>query len=170
MTEPVHRRRGRPLKFGHPGEVVAVTLPRGVIARLRKIHPDLGWAIVALAEGQPPVSEREARRPSDADLVSVAGGRSLIVVNIDAVKNLEGIDILRLNGRQGFLAFPPGAGLAELEVAIVDRLDEKKGSPRELAALSALRLQIKKWRRDPSLRFGVRSIIVAERKRLARKM
>jgi hypothetical protein len=43
-------KRGRPQKFGRPSQVVALTLPEDVLRGLRKIHHDLGWAIVALFE------------------------------------------------------------------------------------------------------------------------
>ena len=42
--------RGRPLKFGRPARLLALTLPDDVVKGLRRIHPDPGWAIVSLYE------------------------------------------------------------------------------------------------------------------------
>ena len=44
------RKRGRPPKFGRPGQVVALTLPEEVVAGLRRIDPDVAWAVVRLYE------------------------------------------------------------------------------------------------------------------------
>ncbi len=46
----VGRKRGRPPKFGRPSEVVALTLPEEVVSGLRRLHPDLAWAVVTLVE------------------------------------------------------------------------------------------------------------------------
>ena len=46
-------RRGRPSKFGRPSQVVALTLPEDVLRGLRKVHSDVGWAIVSLLEKSP---------------------------------------------------------------------------------------------------------------------
>src|SRR5579872_5190556 len=48
-------KRGRPPKFGRPGQFVALTLPEEVVAGLRRIDADLAWAVVRLFE-------KEARR------------------------------------------------------------------------------------------------------------
>ena len=44
------KQRGRPLKFGRPARLLALTLPHDVVAALRRIHPDPAWAIVSLYE------------------------------------------------------------------------------------------------------------------------
>jgi len=74
-------KRGRPLTFGRPGQVVALTLPEEVVAGLERIDGDIAWAVVRLYE-------REARRTTAAhperavaELVCIADRRSLIVVN-----------------------------------------------------------------------------------------
>src|SRR5205814_914451 len=47
MARVSRHKRGRPPKFGRPSRLVALTLPTQVIRGLRKLHPDLAWAIVA---------------------------------------------------------------------------------------------------------------------------
>ena len=72
-------RRGRPSKFGRPSQVVALTLPEDVLRGLRKVHSDVGWAIVSLLEKSPaPRSDRSDALP-DVALVTIADRRALIV-------------------------------------------------------------------------------------------
>jgi hypothetical protein len=75
----VRRKRGRPPKFGRPSEVVALTLPEEVVRGLRQIHPDIAWAVVTLFEGKG--TTRVAKRTPDAELVTIGGRQSLIVIN-----------------------------------------------------------------------------------------
>lgn len=162
-------RRGRPPKFGRPGQVVAVTLPAEVVRGLRRINPDLAWAIVRLFErrenrertdkGVTPV---RAHRP-DSELVSVADGRSLIVVNHSVLKQLPGVSVIPLDDDRAFLAFDRDASIADLELAIIERLKNRSVNGRERKALSELRAHVQRWRHDPKLHCEMRSIIVVEK-------
>jgi len=154
-------KRGRPLKFGQPGQAVAVTLPSEVVRGLRKVHPDLGWAIVALFQKKR--LSLNGRPAADFELVKVAGRRSLIVVNRDVFKQLPGINVIPLHGNRAFLALEPGRGIADLELAVLDRLSDSAVDEAEHKALERLRSQLRKWRRDRTLRFEARAIIVVER-------
>jgi hypothetical protein len=158
-----HAKRGRPSKFGRPSCVVALTLPTDVVRGLRKMDTDLGWAIVGMFEKRP---ARTAASPAerDADLVTIADRKSLIVVNRETFKHLPGIHVVPLHGNKAFLAMDAGRGLTDLEIAVVDRLDEAV-DPGERKALSKLRSQLKNWRRDRGLRFQSRAIIVVEHRR-----
>jgi hypothetical protein len=162
MKASPHRRRGRPTKFGRPGQVVALTLPEEVVCGLRRIHPDLGWAIVALFEKAPRPASAVRAQP-DAELVTIADRRSLIVVNRAVVKSLPGINIIPLQGNRAFLALDLGHGTSDLELAVVDRLEDRSVDPRERKALRTLRSQLRIWRHDRTLRFHSRAIIVVER-------
>ena len=108
------------------------------------------------------LTRRRTERP-DSQLVSVANGRSLIVVNRDVLKQLPGINVIPLHDNRAFLAFDHGASMADLELAVVDRLQSRSISLRERKALSELRGHVRRWRRDPNLRCDTRSIIVVER-------
>jgi len=156
-------RRGRPSKFGRPSHVVALTLPDEVVRGLRKVHPDLAWAIVTLFEKAPARSRKEPAPKPNAELVTIADRRSLIVVNRAVVRRLPGINIIPLNGNRAFLALDAGRGLADLELTVTDRLESRLVQPRERKALAALRSRLRAWRHDRSLRFHTRAIIVAER-------
>ena len=163
MTD-VRGRRGRPPKFGRPGQVVALTLPAEVVRGLRRIHPDLAWAIVTLFEKEPRrggVPGEKAVQP-DVELARIAERQSLIVVNRGAFKKLPGIQIVPLDSRRAFLALEPGRGMADLELAVIDRIDHAAHLlPRERQALTRLRADLRAWRHDRTLRFHVKAIIVA---------
>ncbi|HZP47909.1 MAG TPA: hypothetical protein VFB07_05225 [Vicinamibacterales bacterium] len=161
-------RRGRPPKFGRPGQVVAVTLPAEVVRGLRRINPDLAWAIVQLFQrGANGVGRKERR--ADSELVAVADGRSLIVVNRDALKQLPGVNVIPLHDDRAFLAFDRDATLADLELAVLERLGSRAVGARERKALSELKLHVHRWRHDPELRCEMRSIIVIEKTAATRK-
>ena len=160
-------KRGRPPKFGRPGKVVAITLPEEVVLGLRKLHPDLAWAIVRLFE-KTAKTRKVSRRPSnEAELVAVGGHRSLIVVprQLFADLDLPGVSILPLHDDRAFLALQPGRGMSDLVLAVDDRLAEASLGRGEATALRRLRAQLREWRGDPSLRCEARAIIVIERGR-----
>jgi hypothetical protein len=155
-----HRRRGRPQKFGRPSELVPLTLPTDVVSGLRRIDADLARAIVHLFETAPAWQESVM----DVELVSFADRRCLIVINAAVIRNLPGVDIIRLEGHRAFLALAPGSSVNNLELAVVDRLAHA-GHPidlREQQALEQLGRQLRVWRDEPTLRFEGRSIIVIE--------
>jgi hypothetical protein len=163
-------KRGRPPKFGRRGQVVAITLPEEVVLGLRKLHPDLAWAIVKLFE-KTAKSRVLSRQPADeAELVAVGGHRSLIVVprQLFADLDLPGVNILPLHDDRAFLALQPGRGMSDLELAVHDRLSEPSLGRRETTALKRLRAQLRAWRTDRRLRCETRAIIVIERGRAGR--
>jgi hypothetical protein len=158
------KRRGRPSKFGRPSRVVALTLPEDVIDRLRRVHRDLGWAIVKLLDKEPPAtSTRGEDVQPDVELVTVADRRSLIVVNREIIRDLPGVNIIPLSGTRAFLALDIDRGMSDLELAVTDRLGDPALDRRERRALEKLRAQLTTWRRDHRLHFHTRAIIVVER-------
>jgi hypothetical protein len=159
-----HAKRGRPSKFGRPSRVVALTLPDDVVRGLRKVHSDLGWAIVGMFEKTP----AQAAAPEiDAELVTIGDRKSLIVVNREVFKDLPGIQVVPLHDDKAFLALDLGRGMTDLEIAVLDRLDHAIDR-NERKALSKLRSQLKHWRNDRGLKFHTRAIIVVEQRRQSR--
>lgn len=161
MKTRVAGKRGRPPKFGRRGQLVAITLPQDVVAGLRKVNADLAWAIVTLFK-QAPVRRPSGRPVPDAELVSLAGKRSLIVVNRHLFKDLPGVNVIPLSADRAFLALEPGRGMADLELAVLDRLAAPAVKPREREALTSLRTELRRWRRDRALQCRTRAIIVVE--------
>ena len=43
-------KRGRPLKFGRPTQLLTLSLPADVVGWLKHLDPDPAWAIVSLFE------------------------------------------------------------------------------------------------------------------------
>jgi hypothetical protein len=160
-------RRGRPPKYGTRSQIVAVTLPRKTVAALARLHSDLGWAIVGLVEKtQQLKSAGPAAR--DVQLVEVGDGSFLIVVNRERFHTLPGIQLVPLSATQAFLALDPGGGLADLELAVLERLEQLKTPSRERRAMSDLSSQLRRWRRDPHLQSHTRSIIIVTKRRRER--
>lgn len=166
MAQRPHVKRGRPPKFGRPSEVVALTLPEEVVRGLRTHHPDLAWAIVTMFEKRRPAVAGTPQR--DVELVTIAGRRSLIVVNRSMFKRLPGVQIVPLSAQRAFLALDPGRGMGDLEVAVLDRLESTTIGGRERKALAGLRSALRTWRHDRTLRFETRTIIMVERVRTRR--
>jgi len=156
-------KRGRPPKFGRRGRVVAITLPDEAIRGLKRVDADLGWAIVHLLQKRARGGQPRPEPAADAQLVSVASRKSLIVVNRHVFKQLPGVHKIPLHGDRAFLELSPAAGVADLELAIVDRMADRSTGARERRALAELRSLLRRWRRDPALRCRPRSIIVVER-------
>jgi hypothetical protein len=161
-----HAKRGRPSKFGRPSRVVALTLPDDVVRGLRKVHTDLGWAIVGMFEKTP--SRHIVSNEIDAELVTIGERKSLIVVNREMFKDMPGIQVVPLHDDKAFLALDLGRGMTDLEIAVLDRLDRAVDRD-ERKALSKLRSQLKSWRNDRGLQFHTRAIIVVEQRRARAK-
>lgn len=162
-AQPGSHKRGRPPKFGRPGQLVAVTLPEEVVRGLRKLHPDLAWAIVTLFERAPKLRQAAKRLRDDTELVMVTPRQSLIVVSREVFHDLPGVKMIPLNADRAFLALESGRGMSDLELAVIDRLAAPSIERRERQALERLRTQLRQWRGDRTWRCETRAIIVLER-------
>jgi hypothetical protein len=156
--------RGRPLKFGRPAQLLALTLPQDVVGWLRRIHRDPAWAIVHLFErlaskerrGQP------ATRPV-IELARLSPRRGLITVDPRSIRSVPGVSVVPVATGRAFLAFEEGRGLADLELAVLERLQSSNTSVAERTSLRLLHRQVRDWRRSRRHRFSTRSIILVER-------
>jgi hypothetical protein len=155
----VPAKRGRPLKFGRPTQLLTISLPADVVGWLRHLDPDPAWAIVALFEKAQRRTSGGALRT--ADLVQLPGKRALILVRPDAFVGLDGVSVIPLSDGRGFLALEAGRGVADLEVAVVDKLDAPTLGAEQRAALTEVRQLLREWRLQ-GLRFVSRSILVVE--------
>lgn len=158
------RKRGRPPKFGRPGRLVALTLPEDVVTWLQGIHPDPAWAIVSLFERQHDRQLRVQEHP-DVELVGIGQRRALIVVAQNAFGSVPGVAAIPLGAGRAFLALKEGQRIADLELAVIDRLDQPDLSEREQQGLARLREQLRAWRREPDFACETRSILIVERGR-----
>jgi hypothetical protein len=141
------RKRGRPPKFDRPSRLVAMTLPEDVIKALRERH----------------AKPRRLGRRRPAELAEIGPRRFLITVDVNAVRVLPGCELVPITPRTAFLALQPGCGLADLALAVTDRLEEPGLDEKERGALTQIRLALRAWMRDKKLTHETRSIVVMRR-------
>jgi hypothetical protein len=144
---------------------VSLTLPEDVIQALRRVHRDLGWAIVKLLadEGVGSTERQKKEVQPDVELMAVADRRYLIVINQEVIRNLPGVNIVPLSGARAFLALDVNRGMSDLELAVIDRLRHATLECRERQALTTLRTHLGGWRGDARLQIHTRAIVVVER-------
>ena len=157
MARDPNRKRGRPQKFGRAAQLISLTLPRDVIKWLETLDEDLGWAIVKLYERstKPRRSQTEV-----AELVRFPGDRALILVQAALFKDMPGVSLIPLADGRGFLAMETGKGVADLELFVLERIDDRRIADAEREALVQLRQLLKQWRQE-GIRFASQSIIIA---------
>jgi hypothetical protein len=153
--------RGRPLKYGRPSRVVAVTLPEDTIQHLLQIDSDIGRAIVTIVSD---LAAKDAlpRRPI-VDFEKVSRRRSLIVVSREALKGVPGCELIPLSEEHAFLALDYGRSLPDLELAIIDRLSDTRVTRHQREGLEALRQALRDCRRAPDIEVEARSILIVEK-------
>lgn len=158
MGRDPNRKRGRPQKFGRAAQLISLTLPRDVIKWLATIDDDLGWAVVHLHERA--ARKKRVASVEVAQLVRFPGSRALIMVRAELFQQIPGVSLIPLVDGRAFLALDAGKGVADLELLVVDRLDNKRIEQAERAALVRLRHLLREWRQD-GIRFESRSLVVA---------
>jgi len=159
------RRRGRPLKFGRPSRLLTITLPHDVVGWLEGVHPDPAWAIVSLYNRLVRPGSRAPRRARPrVELAGLTGRRALIVVDPAIYRSLPGVAVIPVTAERAFLALETGRGVADLELAILDRAEDRRTAPAERRNLEALLREVRGWRRARGYRFSSRSIILVERR------
>jgi hypothetical protein len=100
--------RGRPLKFGRPAQLLALTLPHDVVQGLRRIHPDPAWAIVSLFEKRAHKAHGPRREStSGGELAQLAPDSALIVVDPQVIQSTPGVSVVPVAAGRAFLAFDP---------------------------------------------------------------
>jgi hypothetical protein len=156
--------RGRPLKFGRPAELVALTLPQDVLRGLQRVHPDPARAIVSLYERRARTEQRVRPAPRAAvELAQLSPQSALIVVDPRSIRSMPGVSVVPVAAGRAFLAFEQGRGLADLELAVLERLQDPTTSATVRRKLTLLQRHIRGWRRSRRFRFSTRSIIFVER-------
>ncbi len=141
-----------------------MTLPEDVIAMLRARDRDLARAIVGLVgRGDRKSSKRIERTPEPVNLLKIGRGRFLITIDSRVVARLPQCELVPFGRGAAVLALEPGHGLADLALAVVDRLDEPDVKTHERAALVRVRSAIRTWMRDKGFSYETRAIVVIKR-------
>jgi hypothetical protein len=133
------------------------------IQGLKTIDADLAKAVVALVDrAQGRTTAPIGGWDSPVSLAHVNDTRALIVIDPAIFRDIPGCAVIPLSEGRAFLALDAGRTLADLELSVADILDDGAAiGGRE--ALSALRQSLREWRRDDSLSFHTRSIVLVER-------
>jgi hypothetical protein len=156
---------GRPHKFGRPAKLVQLTLPEDVLQRLGEIHQDVAWAIVTLCER---ATRSDAVRPMPVptvELVQLPKCGGLILFKPESLREIQGVSTIPLADGRALVALDAGGGIADLELAIVERLEEQDLPAHYRRELQETRDTLRAWRRSTNVSFQSRSIIVARRSR-----
>lgn len=146
--------------------MLALTLPQDIIEYLQTIDPDVGWAVVKLADqqrGRPSDGEPETAAPPDAQLLPIGPNRFLIVVREDVFGDLPDVSLVPLGHGRAFLAFPKHKTIESLELAVIDLLELERLDDDRRRRYGVFRNLLRAWRHDATLTFHERSIVVVER-------
>lgn len=153
-------RRGRPRKFIAPSRPVTLTLPEHVLEALTALDPDLGRAIVRLA--QPLLAERPH---PPAELASF-GRHSVIVVNPSrTLERRTGVELLHMPDGRALISFAQPMTIPGLELVIADALEDKSLPPADREVFDAIGSILKTARRSETVVLLQRNIIVIETRR-----
>jgi hypothetical protein len=154
-------RRGRPPKFGRPGQAVTLTLPEDVIARLRRVDPDLSRAIVRLA-----AANGRALVPHEAVELVQHGRNAVIVLRPSrALSALPGVDLVPLPDGRTLVSLDITTGIAEFELAMQDLIAAGHLDPEDRAVLEGLGRLLQAARRSRQVSLHERNIIVLQARR-----
>ena len=157
---PVPPRRGRPRKFTAPARPVTITLPDHVLDALSTLDPDLGRAIVRLA--QPVLGER---RHPPAELATF-GRHSVIVVSPSrTLEKRTGIELIHLPDGRALISFDRSKTIPGLELVIADALDDASLPPKDREIFEAVAGILKSARRSDNIELLQRHVIVLETRR-----
>ena len=153
---------GRPHKYGRPAKAVALTLPEDVLRWLTEIHPDPAWAIVNIYERMTKRSKPRPMQPAPAaELVQLPKSRGLIVVKPDILRDIPGVSTIPLADGRALVALTSGCGIADLELALIEKLEEQDLPAQRRRDIQSVRDSLREWRRSTSFTFQSRSIILS---------
>jgi hypothetical protein len=159
------QRRGRPSKFGRAARAVTVTLPEDVIDRLSAINLDISRAIVQLAETRAP------RRvlPAPVEVSEYGQGALIVVSPVATLKRLRGVELIPLSDGRALITLDTASALSDLELGLRDALDDGATTPGDREALTGVATVLRRARQAPGAHLRMRTIIVVEPSRRARK-
>ena len=150
-------RRGRPRKFTAAARPVTVTLPEHVLAALAALDPDLGRAIVRLAQ---PLVGAQPHPPAE---LATFGRHSVIVVNPSrTLEKRTGVELLHLPDGRALIAFEAPMTIAGLELVIEDTLEDPALPAGDRQVFETIRSILKTARRSQDVPLLQKNVIVLE--------
>jgi hypothetical protein len=148
--------RGRPPKFKEPSQRVTLTLPSRLVDLLRAEDPDLSRAVSNGLEPNP------VPRRLIVDVMRVGRRESLIIINPTLLPTLRDCSFIRLAADRAFIALKPSGTLADLALAVADRLEDADITRQQRTALRALRRVLRTWRLDRKVNVTHKAILILD--------
>jgi hypothetical protein len=155
------------MKYGRASRVVTLTLPEDVIERLGWVDPDLGRAIVALAERHARPRVRRVRRAEIAPF----GNHAVIVVNpARELRRLAGVQLVPIGDGRALISLAPQYSMPQLELDLRDAIERGEAPVDEQRTLGDIAEILRQSRRSRRVTLEARTIIVLESKRAKRRL
>ena len=148
--------RGRPPKFKEPTQRVTLTLPSRLVDLLRAEDPDLSRAVTNGLDPHP------VPRKLIVDVMRVGRRESLIIINPTLLPTLRDCSFIKLAADRAFIALKPSGTLADLALAVADRLEDADITRQQRAALRALRRVLRTWRLDRKVKVTHKAIVILD--------
>jgi hypothetical protein len=149
--------RGRPSKYGRPARAVTVTLPEDVLARLSKVHVDVGSAIVNLVEKSAPVRAIPVR---PAELAHYGNRAVIVVTPSPTLRRLRGVQLVPVGNGRALISLSSSTSISSLELQVRDALERMAPKNREREVLQLLADILRRSRGTRGLASEARTIIV----------
>lgn len=150
-------RRGRPRKFITPSRPVTLTLPVPVLEALAALDPDLGRAVVRLAQ---PLLGEQPHPPAE---LATFGRHSVIVVNPSrTLEKRTGVDLLHLPDGRALISFDRSITISALELMIADALEDAALPAADREVFAAIGDILKTARRARGVQMLQKNVIVLE--------
>lgn len=157
---PPARRRGRPRKFTAPARPVTITLPEHVLDALATLDPDLGRAVVRLA--QPMLGDR----PHPPAELATFGRHSVIVIHPSrTLEKRTGVELLHLPDGRALISFDRSMTIPGLELLIADAIEDPALPAKDREVFEAIAGILKSARRSDNIALLQRHVIVLETRR-----
>ena len=135
---------------------MTLTLPSRLVDLLRAEDPDLSRAVSNGLEPNP------VPRRLIVDVMRVGRRESLIIINPTLLPTLRDCSFIRLAADRAFIALKPSGTLADLALAVADRLEDADITRQQRTALRALRRVLRTWRLDRKVNVTHKAIVILD--------
>jgi hypothetical protein len=96
------------------------------------------------------------------DVMRVGRRESLIIINPTLLPTLRDCSFIRLATDRAFIALKGSGTLADLALAVADRLEDADVTRQQRAALRALRRALRSWRLDRKVQVTHKAILILD--------
>ncbi|MBN1237365.1 MAG: hypothetical protein JXB36_02635 [Gammaproteobacteria bacterium] len=141
---------GRPPKFNEPSGPVTVTLPKRTLDQLRRIDEDRAKAIVKLVDA---FVESGTRDGPKVEIIEMAPGTGIVLIPPNrSLRSLPWVRMIEVAPTRYLLAIVPDAPVEKIEVALLDLIDDARGTaPEDVPVLELLVEKLRELRRGKKI-------------------